>query len=123
MQNKELFPGEPPASLYISTVEFPDGIEFLVFEKDGRFREGKDTLRILDKYISKIPSSWVSYPDSIKRVLYSMDRLGLMPETFYGQVNYYFIYWIKIEINESQLTLYFTESGSPERWSLKSEGK
>ncbi len=105
------------SSFIANSEEFPNGVELLVFERDGRFREGNTSI-ILDKYISKIPSTWISYPETVKRILYSLDRLGFRLETFAGSENYYDIFWIKIDLSESHLTLLFSENGSPSGWFL-----
>lgn len=105
------------SSLRATSEEFPGGVEILAFERYGRFREG-NTTTILDKYISEIPSIWISYPETVKRILYSLDRLGFRLETFGGSENYYHVYWIRIDLDGSQLTLYFSENGSPSRWFL-----
>ncbi len=118
MKSKETLSSKS-TPLVASSPEFPEGVEFLVLDPDGRFREGKQIPDILDRYISRVPSKWINYPMSVKRILYALDRLGFNLEAQSGMVNHYYVYQIRADVDDFQLNLIFSEHGYPEKWVIE----
>lgn len=103
-------------SFIFQNIEFPEGVEFLVFEKDGRFNEGRSSDKILENYTSKVPYAWLNYPEDVKRILYILDRLGFDPICFFGKESNYDVFSIEFKIEKTSCKLYFSEYGWPQSW-------